>query len=70
MSCVDVYEGVTCSIVQTVHLSAHKSLAVVETKIELCSHVDTVVGNNCLIVYDMDMIPKWNQSMLAHSKPQ
>ena len=38
---------------QTVHLSAYTSLAVVETKIKLDSHADTcVVGDYCLIVHD------------------
>ena len=38
---------------QIVHLSAHTSIAVVKTKIELDSHADTyVVGDHCLIVHD------------------
>ena len=52
-SCVNVNEGVTCTSVQTVHLSAYKSLLVVETKIELDLHADTcVVGDHYLIVHD------------------
>ena len=52
-SCVDDYESATCANMQTVHLSAHNSLAVVNTKIELDSHVDTfVVGDHCLVVHD------------------
>ena len=39
MSCVDNDdECVICTSVQTVHLSAHNSLAAVEMKIELDSH--------------------------------
>ena len=42
-----------CASVQTVHLSAQISIAVVKTKVELDSHVDTcVVGDHCLIVCD------------------
>ena len=53
MSCVDVYEGVSLTSVQTVHLSAHKSLVVVKTKVKLDSHADTcVVGDHYLIVHD------------------
>ena len=38
---------------QTVHLSAHTSIAVVKIKIELDSHADTCdVGEDCLIVQD------------------
>ena len=38
---------------QTVHLSAHSSIEVVKTKIELDSRADTcVVGDHCLIVHD------------------
>ena len=37
---------------QTVHLSAHNSLAVVISKIELDLHADTsVVGNHCQVVH-------------------
>ena len=37
----------------TVHLSAHNSLVVVETKLELDLNADTcVVGDNCLVIYD------------------
>ena len=53
MSCVGKYDNVICVSVQTVHLSAQNSLAVVKAKIELYSHADTcVVGDYCLIVYD------------------
>ena len=42
-----------CASVQTVHVSAHISVAVVKTKIKLDSHADTcVVGDHYLIVYD------------------
>ena len=38
---------------QTVHLNAHNSIAVVETKIELDSHAETcVLGHHCLIIHD------------------
>ena len=51
-SCVDDKSAIYISM-QTVHLSAHNSLAVVETKIDLNSHADTcVVGNHCLVVPD------------------
>ena len=53
-SCADSEsESVICTSVWTVHLSAHTSIAVVETKIELDTHAGTcVVGEHCLIVHD------------------
>ena len=42
-----------CTSVWKDHFSAHNSLAVVETKIELDSHADTyVVHDHCLLVHD------------------
>ena len=52
-SYVDDYESAICASVQTVNLSAHNSLIVVKTKIELDSHADTcVVGDYCLVIHD------------------
>ena len=53
-SCVDKdVERAIYASVQIVHLSAHRSIAVVKTKIELDSHANTcVVGDHCLIVND------------------
>ena len=46
-SCVDG-DTVICNSVQTVHISAHKSLAVIKTNVDLDSHADTcVVGDHC-----------------------
>ena len=53
MSCVDVYEDEICISVQTVHLSAQKSLTAVKTEIKIDSHADTcVAGDLCLVVHD------------------
>ena len=47
------YESVICASVQTVHLSAQKSLAVVKTNIELdLLAYSCVVGDYCLVVHN------------------
>ena len=45
-------DSVICTSLQTLHLSVHTSIALVETKIELDSIQIYVVSDNCLIVHD------------------
>ena len=53
-SCADSESGsVICASVQTFHLSANTSIAVVKTKIKSDSHANTcIVCDHCLIVHD------------------
>ena len=46
-------DTLTCTSVQTVQLSAQKSITVIKTKIVLDFHEDTYeVGDHCLIIHD------------------
>ena len=52
MICVDVV-AVSCASMQTVQVSAQKSIGVVITKAGLDSYADTgVVGDQCLVICD------------------
>ena len=44
---------VSCTSGERVQLGAHKSIAVVKTKMEMDLHEDTcVVGDHCIIIHD------------------